>query len=269
MTKPAPYSGFFTPSPEALAGYESEIKAYYGNQILRTLGTGLGAGAGATALYHLFNRLRGDDKEKEKYVGYGTGGTVETKTAASTFPEWVGGLLPKNLIPFKVPGLSGGATVDPSAMRAAWATAANLGAGAAGLFGGSALVNMAAKSKKEEDTDDEIEAARQDYYRALAGDKNACALDAAFEKSAVLPSFADIGGAIYGSPQAIRTAYLLAMLGAGGLGAKYMYDKTRAVTDSHNLSVAREARARNKSLPPIWVDPQSLAHVKSRAESNE
>jgi hypothetical protein len=67
----------------------------------------------------------------------------------------------------------------------------------------------------------------------------------------------------------MRTAYLLTLLGAGGLGAKYMYDRTKDLTEGENLAKAQASRARTKGLPPVWVDPESLSHIKSTVESNE
>ena len=80
---------------------------------------------------------------------------------------------------------------------------------------------------------------------------------------------AGVLSSMYNTPQALRTAYVLSMLGAGGLGAKYMYDRTRALTEGENMAKARASRARLKGLPPVWVDPDSLAQVKQLAENDE
>jgi hypothetical protein len=48
-----------------------------------------------------------------------------------------------------------------------------------------------------------------------------------------------------------------------------MYDRTSQLTEGENLAKAQASRARTKGLPPVWVDPESLAHIKSTAESNE
>jgi hypothetical protein len=80
---------------------------------------------------------------------------------------------------------------------------------------------------------------------------------------------AGVLSSIYNTPQALRTAYVLSMLGAGGLGAKYMYDRTKELTKGENLAKAQASRARLKGLPPVWVDPDSLAQVKQLAESDE
>jgi hypothetical protein len=127
-------------------------------------------------------------------------------------------------------------------------------------------VNSIVKSKKKRDQSSALEAARQEYYNALRG-KHA-SLDAAFEsvKSANLLTSA-ISGA-FQAPQALRTAYLLSMLGAGGLGAKYMYDKTKQTTEGENLAKAQASRARTRGLPPIYVDPEGLANVKAIAEND-
>lgn len=58
-------------------------------------------------------------------------------------------------------------------------------------------------------------------------------------------------------------------LGAGAMGAKYMYDRTRARSESRNLLKAQEARRRMQGLDSPWVDPKELADVKNLAMSSE
>lgn len=192
----------------------------------------------------------------------------------SSLSESLGKILPKSMIPFSLPGPGGGGapSSDPHAWRKAWGTAANIGAGALGLYGGKKVVDSVMQAKKKRDLEAEMEAARQDYYSALAGDKAASSLDFAFETvkhANILETISNASSALFHTPQTLRTAYLLAMLGAGGVGAKYMYDKTKATTEGENLAKAQASRARTKGLPTVWVDPESLSNVKALAGSHE
>lgn len=113
-----------------------------------------------------------------------------------------------------------------------------------------------------------FDAAINDYHAALVGEQ-AGALDVAFETVKQSNMLTDTASAMWNTPQTLRTAYLLTLLGAGGLGAKYMYDRTKNLTEGENLAKAQASRARTKGLPPVWVDPESLAHIKSTVESDE
>jgi hypothetical protein len=269
-------AGIFGPSAEQSAAQEAAINKFYGDRMLSSLGAGAGAGLGATALYHLLRQLKQPGKKEKKYQGYGSGSPVPAKMAVdlSALSESLGKMLPQTMIPFGLPSTGGGSAPsrDPHAWRKAWGTAANIGAGALGLYGGKKVVDSVMQAKKKRDLESEMEAARQDYYSALGGDKAASALDFAYEavkQANVLDSISNVGSAVVNTPQTLRTAYLLAMLGAGGAGAKYMYDKTKATTEGENLAKAQASRARTKGLPPVWVDPESLANVKAFAGSHE
>jgi hypothetical protein len=54
-------------------------------------------------------------------------------------------------------------------------------------------------------------------------------------------------------------------LGAGAIGAKYMYDKTKAQSEARNRERAMAARERMRGLASPWVDPRELADVKTLA----
>lgn len=54
-------------------------------------------------------------------------------------------------------------------------------------------------------------------------------------------------------------------LGAGAIGAKYMYDQTKARSEARNLQRAAAARRRMQGLDSPWVDPKELAEVKRMA----
>jgi hypothetical protein len=113
----------------------------------------------------------------------------------------------------------------------------------------------------------EMEAAQADYHAALLGGKHA-ALDTAFEAVKSANLLTDAVSGAYNTPQTLRTAYLLSMLGVGGMGAKYMYDRTKQMTTGENLAKAQASRARTRGLPPIYVDPDGLAKIKADAENN-
>ena len=101
---------------------------------------------------------------------------------------------------------------------------------------------------------------------ALANEKTAAAFDKAFET--VKQASGGLLGTLSAVPQSLRTAYVLAMLGSAAAGGKYMYDRTKAITEGENLAKAQASRARMRGLPPVWVDPDTLANVKSVAQTN-
>jgi hypothetical protein len=260
-------AGVFGPSASET---EAALQKFYGEKLLNSAGAGAGLGIGAAALYHLLRGAKPTGKKEKKYPGYGSGTPMIAKQAfdINRIKEILGGALPTTMVPFSAPALggSGAPSADPHAWRKSWSTAANIGGAGLGALAGGHLVNSIVKSKKKRDQSSALEAARQEYYNALRG-KHA-ALDTAFEsvKSANLLTSA-ISGA-FQAPQALRTAYLLSMLGAGGLGAKYMYDKTKQTTEGENLAKAQASRARTRGLPPIYVDPEGLANVKAIAEND-
>jgi hypothetical protein len=57
-------------------------------------------------------------------------------------------------------------------------------------------------------------------------------------------------------------------LGAGAIGAKYMYDQTKARSESRNLQRAQAARRRMQGLDSPWVDPRELADIKQLANDS-
>lgn len=202
----------------------------------------------------------------------GGGGPYSMKLAfdLNSLSESVGKMLPTTMVPFSAPSVGGGPapSADPHPWRKSWSTAANVGGAALGTYAGAKLINSLVKAKKKREHESALEAARAEYYNALGG-KSASALDAAFETVKQANVLSSTASALWNTPQTLRTAYLLTLLGAGGLGAKYMYDRTKNLTEGENLAKAQASRARTKGLPPVWVDPSSLAHIKSTVESNE
>lgn len=203
----------------------------------------------------------------------GGGGPYSMKVGfdLNSLSESVGKMLPTTMVPFgapNVPGRGPAPSADPHPWRKSWSTAANIGGAALGTYAGAKLINSLVKAKKKRDRESALEAARAEYYNALGG-KSASALDVAFERVKKANMLSTTASALWNTPQTLRTAYLLTLLGAGGLGAKYMYDRTKNLTEGENLAKAQASRARTKGLPPVWVDPESLAHIKSTAESDE
>jgi hypothetical protein len=189
----------------------------------------------------------------------------------NSLSESVGKALPTTMVPFgapNVPGRGPAPSADPHPWRKSWSTAANIGGAALGTYAGAKLINSLVKAKKKRDRESALEAARAEYYNALGG-KSASALDVAFDRVKQANMLSSTASALWNTPQTLRTAYLLTLLGAGGLGAKYMYDRTKNLTEGENLAKAQASRARTKGLPPVWVDPESLAHIKSTVESDE
>ena len=152
--------------------------------------------------------------------------------------------------------------------------------GLAGLYGGNQLVNSIMENKQTTDAEDEVEDAKKYYYDVLTGaNKRAAALDTAYEayageKKAFLPPGAwdTLNTVGMGVPNELARAYsttaLLSMLAAGGVGAKYMYDRARDRSKSQNLAKARAHIARMSGTPSVWVDPSELAQVKQLANQN-
>lgn len=251
---------------------EQLLQKFYGDRLLSSVGAGAGLGLGAAALYHLLRNAKPSGKKEKKYTNYGTGTPMIAKAAVDTgsIGQTLGGMLPKTMVPFGAPSVGGGPapSADPHLWRKSWSTAANIGGAALGTAAGAHLINSIMKAKKKKDQAAALEAARAEYYAALTG-KQASALDAAFEKVKQANMLSSAVSALWNTPQTLRTAYLLTLLGAGGLGGKYMYDRTKELTTGENLAKAQASRARMKGLPPVWVDPESLAQVKSTVESNE
>jgi hypothetical protein len=205
-------------------------------------------------------------------LGTSNQGSMQLKLSfdLNSLTQSLGSALPKTMLPFNpnVPGQGPAPSADPYPWRKSWSTAANIGGAALGTYAGSKLINSLVKAKKKRDQAEELEAARQSYYAVLGG-KQASALDTAFEHAKQANIVSSTASALWNTPQTMRTAYLLTLLGAGGLGAKYMYDRTKDLTEGENLAKAQASRARTKGLPPVWVDPESLSHIKSTVESNE
>lgn len=200
----------------------------------------------------------------------------------------LGKAIPPQFLP-DISLLPGGAgSESPTIPHRGWRTAANYLAAMGGGAGGLSLVKSIADKKKKEDLADEVDSARKEYFNALTG-KAAAVLDAAYEKYAQTPATPAASGgtswlsSIWNSipsmqdaavhaknvgergAETLWSAALLSALGSGAIGAKYMYDHTKAHTAAENLRKAREARARLRGLQQTpYVDPGELAAIAGR-----
>jgi hypothetical protein len=205
--------------------------------------------------------------------------------------ESIGRIPPQTLIP--TPSVGGGgpgeANVGPG--HSAWRTAFNLAAGIGGGAAGIGLVNSIAGNKRKEDLNDQVESARQEYFDALSG--KAAALDTAYDNVKTAEGVNDylpwnwnfagnpgnpnhmasvprtIGAATSEAGKnvsdTVAKALLLTTLGTGAIGAKYMYDQTKARTQAENLRKAQASRARLRGLQQTpWIDPDELAAMSRR-----
>lgn len=195
------------------------------------------------------------------------------------FYDAVGHLIPNQFVPDIPTGYESGVE-SPSVAHRGWRTAANYLAAIGGGAGGLALVQSINDKKKKQDLEDEVNSARKEYFDALTG-KEAEVLDAAYEKYAAdrpqqdwsqwLANWGNNGviddtvAAGQRAAEGTWTAALLAALGSGAIGAKYMYDQTKARTSAENLQKARDSRARLKSIQQSpYMDPEELAAIAGR-----
>lgn len=176
---------------------------------------------------------------------------------------------------------------------------------AAGAYGGLMLADSAMQQDTGKRNRDAVQSARKEYFNALTGrEEEEKTEDAANEKtSAALDAFLDGAFQAYQEkraepagesagfdwrrfyPSNLLKAYvtdpykdlsagahalmLAGGVGAGAIGAKYMYDKTKAQSAARNRERARAARERMRGLTAPWVDPRELADVKALAAAGE
>lgn len=242
---------------------------------------------------YLQTQLTAQQKQKKKAPK--TKKVPQLKAASDAAGQSAGGLMQQVLtgigkaipsqflLDMPLPGSPG--TESPTIAHRGWRTAANYLAAMGGGAGGLALVKSITDQKKKEDLADEVDSARKEYFNALTG-KAAAALDAAYEKYAqqpaapagesflarawnAIPSMRDtavnVANVSERGAETLWSAALLSALGSGAIGAKYMYDHTKARTAAENLRKARESRARLRGLQQTpYVDPGELAAVVGR-----
>lgn len=297
--------------------------ADYGKELVNSALYGTLLAGGGAALYHLINGARNAELPSAQLLANNVPNFVKTPSAEGWFnfgageekpkrlakkkqralpaPEAnaeksasglltniydaIGRVIPSQFIPdIPTPGDPG--LESPTIAHRGWRTAANYAAAIGGGMGGLALVKHVAEKKRKEDLDEEVNAARQEYFDALTG-KTAAEIDVAYEKyaapeptdpppvwSITSPSTWWAGAqhtantardGLERGGEMLWTAALLSALGTGAIGAKYMYDQTKARTSAENLRRAAASKARLQSINQTpWVDPEALVAVSGR-----
>lgn len=284
-----PHERIANPGPD-------DYKAW-GNEMINTALTAGSVTAGATALYHLLNgfnsaqvpQLLRDETPADVMPAKPARKKPKRQPrlkAASSFAESLGRMLPTGAMP-DIPSVSGQpAHPAVNSFHESWRQLANIAATGLGGAAGLTLVGGLAAKKRKKDLAQEVEDARQEYFDALTGKKEAAALDAAFARykqaepapapenqdwlSRIMTNFSDTandaGQAAYRAGQDVTTglhqAAILSVLGTAGLGGMYMYNRTKDRTKAHNLRRAAEARARLKEIQSTpWVAPDELVDI--------
>jgi hypothetical protein len=204
-----------------------------------------GVGAGVAGLGHLLSKLT-SSKPKKKHQGT-AGSPVEANDVkiAADGPS-----------PF----------ADTSALNwSTWGAANVVGVPAAGIAG-AYLMNKLVKSRKKQQEQARIDAAREEYERAL-GVKTA-ELDALYGGAVTPDQQIKQSWSPFNIPMDVLRGYGLyagtTALGAGGVAAKLMYDMQRQRSNATVLQKAREAKARLSSLPPMWVTPDDIISLRDK-----
>jgi hypothetical protein len=263
-----------------------DFQRFWGDRILRTGVGGLGLGAGAAGLYYLARGLSQAIRDRKPEVEEDENpaeAVVPGNKMAGAYDDVAGGIgraLPDSVVDFLkpfTPAVTPKApnSYDPNVIRSSFGTAATLGAGALGTYGGYKLIQALHNRKKKRDRQAEIDAAEKEYYDALVG-PSANKLDgvydlagqkAAAEKQAnpleMLTSMWDTAKRV---PSAVGGAYVATGLGLGGLAAKLMYDRARERSRAKAVEEAAQSKARIAGILPTYVDPDEIVALKQRAE---
>jgi len=292
--------GLLDPTPEMAAESAQrtkdqiyELNRRTGESMVRWGGLGLAGAGTATALYYYMHRRRKQQEEKRRRDQAAALNSGDLKFAADGLSDYLSNGLSRTYAaigsatnalagigddssagPYRLPGgIMGGGTL----------LAMPLVAGTAGILGARHLVNAQEKKRDAAAAAAAVIEAKKDYMRALSGDK-AASLDAAYEKFAAHSKTADPGfvpppvpepqlrGWIHG-PEALGQYLYAGSLLSGaaglGLGAHYMYNKTKKNLAATNLAAAAETRARLRALPSPWIDPAELAGLQQRLRASK
>lgn len=278
------------------------------DNLMNTLALPLsGAGAGA-----LFGALTAEKGKRLKNVLRGSlvgggAGVLGAGLASGRLAETVGRNMPDevtDVIPFNRFFPSEKYTAPSSVYQAA-AYILPVAAGSAGVYGGAKAVDALMGDDKKEHQVDEVQSARDDYFKTLLNgaeddeeEKKALhgALDqlyavytekkAAKDWSSYLSELwntdwftpnsqrgpfdqGPAGNALQSALAAPAVVGGVALLGGGALGANYMYNKTRENSKAKLLQAAQEAKERLRGLDTPWIDPTELASVKELAKQEE
>ena len=204
-----------------------------------------------------------------------TGGAIGGAGALLSSPT-VQGAIGKSLQNIEIPGVGsllgfgGGdrndATNQLTNNQKSVLNIAEILAAGGGAYLGNSAVNALTEKNDEEKRLDEVASARDEYFKQLLGQDTKTAVDAAldqayehYEKHALTEWIPYVG-------ETLTTAKGLAGVGAAGLAAKYMYDKTKAKSDAKLIGAARAARQRMQMAESPWVNPVELAQIKELAQ---
>jgi hypothetical protein len=272
------------PAPAApVAGKPTpqDFQRFWGDRIIRTGVGGLGLGAGAASLYYLARGLSKAMKERPPVEEEEEELVAPAKLAGlyDDIATGAGKMLPDSMLSFLRPFTPAVTpknqnSFDPNVIRSSFGTGATVGAGALGTLGGYKLVQMLHNNKKKRDRQAEIDAAEQEYYSALAGDKSKQlddAYDTASEKAAAEKvALTDWLNGIWDTakrvPSAVGGTYVATGLGLGGLAAKLMYDRARERSKAKAVEEAAKSRARIAGILPTYVDPDEIVALKQRVD---
>lgn len=260
--------------------------AQLGKELVQSALGGFGMGTGAAGLYYLLNGLRTAESPLagNSVAGFLPGAKTKKivkkpsrspespinayKTAADS-PSFLmrayqalGSKLPAKY-PIISDLLGTGKTEGAKDM---WRLAGNIGLAGLGGYAGLSAVNHIADKQRLEDSKDEVDAARQEYFDALTG-KKAAVLDAAFDAFSKAADeqgnsfLGNVGGSIdraFGNY--VGKPALLTALATSLIGGTYMYDQVKSRTKAENLRRAAAARARLAGLQKTpYVNPVELA----------
>jgi hypothetical protein len=265
------------------------------------------SGAGAGALFGALTAEKGKRLKNTLRGGLvgGGAGVIGAGLASGNLAESVGRSMPDeitDIIPFGRFFPSEKYTAKSPIMQAS-AYMLPVVAGSAGVYGGAKAVDSLMGDDKKEKQVDDVQSARDDYFKTLLNESDDdeekkafhSVLDefyAGYEEKAAdgdmmsylrdqmnywsppNPQYGPFDkGPIGNTAQNIMTAPALlsgaALLGGGALGAKYMYDKTRESSKAKLLQAAQEAKERLRGLDTPWIDPTELASIKELANQEE
>lgn len=261
-----------------------------------------GAGAGIGALIGAIRGGKGK-KLQSALTGAGVGavgGMGADMLSSPAVRQYIGEHVPRSLIP-QGTMFGGDGKMSPSSetgghMAARYA--GGLGLAAAGAYGGHKAVQALAERNKNEGNKNQVQSARDEYFKTLLNDENddeeekkfAAAFDVLYaayaeKRSAggsnqptwenfIWPAGGERGPWHNPVSSALNTLSgtaqlggLAALVAGGGLGAHYMYNKTKAQSQARALARAQAGRERMKGLDSPWVDPQELASIKDLASA--
>lgn len=271
---PAPAKAAVAPPTVPVGAVTDAQYEDVGKRLLNKTLIGVGTGAGATGLYYFMQHLRRQQKRRAEEQ------EAQKELGLSKFADLAD--IQRNIYraagkAINVPGqmlssLAGNAEgllphapghKDMSYMQGGTDRALGVLGPAVGALAGNAMMRHFVESRKRKQRAADVMAAKQEYLDALTGTKSA-SLDAAYEKMASWATRAHSALAELVRAGAENTVALglIGGVGLGGVGANYMYNRTKNLAAGNNTEKARKLQRRLQTLPTQWVDPQELENVK-------